>query len=285
VSVAVGSLNAVPVLASLSPSSVATGSGAFTLSLLGNGFAAGAQAFFDGTALDTTFVSSGLVQAAVPAYLVANDETAEIVLVNPPPGGGASAVVALSVATPVPVDAGSDAGDDASDGGNLPAAGTLGGPCRDPNIFPTQCDSGPPQLICTTRPDNVNLALCLLPAGQFCTKSEDCSGGLSCIPGSCNQNVCASTGVSTSQCSIPGLSLPALNTCASGYVCQHDLTGGLWQNAIPMCGGAYAPCIPQTIPAGGSCDIANLSSTTCAPGLRCLLNQDAGSGDPMDTCQ
>ncbi len=71
VTLAVGSLNPTPTLTTLAPPSVSAGSGAFTLSLSGSGFASGAQAFFGSTALATTYMSSTLAQAAVSGYLVA----------------------------------------------------------------------------------------------------------------------------------------------------------------------------------------------------------------------
>jgi hypothetical protein len=275
VSLAVGSLNPVPVLASLSPSSVATGSGAFTLSLVGSGFAAGAQAFFDGTALDTTFASSGMAQAAVPAYLVASDETAQVVLVNPGPGGGASASVAMSVATPGSMDAGSDAGD-ASDGGNTAAPGTLGGPCNEALGFYDCNQDSMSGLTCSN-------GICLRQAGTICAASSECASGTTCIPSACSTTVCAYSETSTGVCTIPGImDVTTQFTCAAGYVCQHDLTG-TWQFYDPSCGGVQSPCIPQTIPTGGECDQTGLSSPACAPGLTCTFAEDAGG--TLHTCQ
>jgi hypothetical protein len=97
VSIAVGTLNPTPTLTTLEPSSVSAGSGAFTLDLSGTSFVDGVQAFFGSTALSTTFIGSTSAQAAVPAYLVATAGSAQVVLVNPAPGGGASAGAAFSI--------------------------------------------------------------------------------------------------------------------------------------------------------------------------------------------
>jgi hypothetical protein len=90
VSITVGTLNPAPTLTALTPASVNAGSGAFTLGLSGTNFVQGAQVFFGGTALATTFTSTTSLTAAVPAYLVANLCNAQVLVVNPAPGGGAS---------------------------------------------------------------------------------------------------------------------------------------------------------------------------------------------------
>jgi hypothetical protein len=107
VTITVGTLNPTPTLTSLSPGSAGAGTDAFTLTLSGAGFVAGAQAFFGSTALATTFVSANNVSASVPAYLVASAGGAQVVIVNPTPGGGASTAVTFAVE--LAADGGADA--------------------------------------------------------------------------------------------------------------------------------------------------------------------------------
>jgi hypothetical protein len=54
-------------LRSLSPAAVPVGAAAFTLTLTGAGFTPGSQVFWNGASLATTFVSSGVLTAQVPA--------------------------------------------------------------------------------------------------------------------------------------------------------------------------------------------------------------------------
>ena len=59
-----------PVLSSLSPSSVAAGGAAFTLTVNGSGFVAGAVVTWNSQSLPTTFVSSAQLTAQVAAYQI-----------------------------------------------------------------------------------------------------------------------------------------------------------------------------------------------------------------------
>src|SRR5262249_49016527 len=88
------------------PSSISAGSGTFILSISGGSFVPGAQAFFRGTALGTTYQSATALEASVPGFLVERSGIVEVLVVNPAPGGGASAPVAFSVDDPANVDAG-----------------------------------------------------------------------------------------------------------------------------------------------------------------------------------
>jgi hypothetical protein len=279
VTLAVGSLNPTPTLTTLAPPSVSAGSGAFTLSLSGSGFASGAQAFFGSTALATTYMSSVLAQAAVPAYLVATSGNVQIVIVNPAPGGGASGAVSFAIATPGDGgDASTTAGGGADDAGDasLPPPGTVGGTC-----LPSGCtQSSGTQVICSN-----SKHLCVLAAGNECSDSSQCDDSFSCVPSACGGiSVCATIETNASVCSVPGVrDLSTLSTCAPGSVCQNTLLG-YWSTSIPMCGGVRAPCITQTIPAGGSCDIDYAASATCVAGLRCLASP-ADAGAPFYTCQ
>jgi hypothetical protein len=88
--------NPVPTIASLAPSPVQTQS-AFTLTVTGTGFNTSSVVRWNGAARSTTFVSSTLLTAAIPASDVATPTTVSIVVANPAPGGGASAPQTLSV--------------------------------------------------------------------------------------------------------------------------------------------------------------------------------------------
>jgi hypothetical protein len=82
--------NPPPVLTGISPTSTATGSGAFTLNVTGNSFSSNSIIQFAGTPLPTTFTSGFVMSAQVPANLVAASGTVDITVVTPPPGGGLS---------------------------------------------------------------------------------------------------------------------------------------------------------------------------------------------------
>jgi hypothetical protein len=96
--------NPVPVLSSLAPSTVAVGGAAFTLTVDGASFVAGAILSLDGAPRRTTFVSSSRLQAAIPASDLTALGTFPITVTNPGPGGGQSGAAALEVvnANPVP---------------------------------------------------------------------------------------------------------------------------------------------------------------------------------------
>ncbi len=93
--------NPVPLLnLPLLPTAVAPGASGFILSVSGTGFVSGATIDFNHIPLATTFVDSSHLTAMVPAADVANAGTAAVTVVNPGPGGGASNVAYLPVATP-----------------------------------------------------------------------------------------------------------------------------------------------------------------------------------------
>jgi hypothetical protein len=144
VPVTVGALNPKPTVASLSPAAVSAGPGAFTLSLSGSGFVQGARAFFGTTALTTSYVSDALLQATVPAYLVASPAVAQVVLVNPPPGGGASSPLAFDVL---------------AEGGTTCAFTMCGGQCVN------------------TSSDNANCGACGTPCSAVAPSTAQCTDG------------------------------------------------------------------------------------------------------------
>lgn len=83
----------------LVPTSVAPGSGAFTLTVNGGGFVNGSTIDWNGAPLATTFVSNAKLTAAVPAADTQNAGSAEITVTNPGTGT-ASNMVQFLVAAP-----------------------------------------------------------------------------------------------------------------------------------------------------------------------------------------
>ena len=72
-----------PSISSLSPSSMAAGSAAFTITVNGSNFSSNAQVVFGGTTLATTFVNSGSLSATVTAPLIAVPAQVPVTVVNP----------------------------------------------------------------------------------------------------------------------------------------------------------------------------------------------------------
>lgn len=94
--------NVVPAIASISPSSLNAGAAAQNITVTGTGFTSGSVVFFGGTPLQTTYISSTSLQAAVPASLLANGQTASITVANTSSGGGTSSVTSFAVNAPSP---------------------------------------------------------------------------------------------------------------------------------------------------------------------------------------
>jgi uncharacterized protein (TIGR03437 family) len=103
VSFSIVSPNPVPTLASLNPSSVIVGSGAFTLTLTGANFINASSVWWNGQARLTSYVNATTLTIQVPAADVANVGTAELKVVNPAPGGGTSNSLNLTIVPPNPV--------------------------------------------------------------------------------------------------------------------------------------------------------------------------------------
>ena len=95
--------NAVPFLNQpLVPVSVHPGHSSFTLKVTGTGFASAATVNWNGSPRSTTFISSSKLQATITAADVAHYGTANVTVVNPAPGGGASNVVYFPIGWPRP---------------------------------------------------------------------------------------------------------------------------------------------------------------------------------------
>jgi hypothetical protein len=93
--------NPVPLINNpLVPASTAPGGGDFTLTVNGTGFAPGSSVNWNGTPLDTKFVSGSQLTATVPAADIAKPGTASVSVVNSAPGGGTSNVDFFAVRQP-----------------------------------------------------------------------------------------------------------------------------------------------------------------------------------------
>jgi YD repeat-containing protein len=89
--------NPVPTLTSISPSSAAIGSGAFTLIVTGTNFTSGSKVRWNGSDRTTTYVSSTQLTAAILATDDAATGTAQVTVFNPTPGGGTSAAQTFTI--------------------------------------------------------------------------------------------------------------------------------------------------------------------------------------------
>jgi C1A family cysteine protease len=87
----------VPQLLSTSPSRVPAGSPGFTLILKGTGFTPVSVVRWNGTARTTTYISPEEVSAVVPSSDISLPGTATVTVYNPPPGGGVSTGIPLSI--------------------------------------------------------------------------------------------------------------------------------------------------------------------------------------------
>jgi hypothetical protein len=91
-----------PAVAALSPNSSQEGGPAFTLSVVGSNFISGSSVQWNGSSLATTFVSTALLTADVPASVVAGPGADAVRVVNPAPGGGTSAALNFAVPCVIP---------------------------------------------------------------------------------------------------------------------------------------------------------------------------------------
>jgi hypothetical protein len=94
--------NPLPTISSISPATVVTGSGGFTLTITGTNFVNSSVVRWNGSDRPTTFVSSTQLTAAIPASDVATAGTANVTVFNPAPGGGESGAVTFTITNPLP---------------------------------------------------------------------------------------------------------------------------------------------------------------------------------------
>jgi len=94
--------NPPPTITTLSPSSATAGGAAFTLTVNGTAFVAGATVNFNGGAATTAFVSSTQLTAAITAAQIATGGTVNVTVTNPAPGGGTSGAATFTINNPTP---------------------------------------------------------------------------------------------------------------------------------------------------------------------------------------
>lgn len=94
--------NPAPTIASLSPSSAATGSGDTPVTITGTGFGAASQVLLGGVAASTTFVDGSHLQATLSSGQLATAGTIAVSVTNPAPGGGTSGTLNFAVSNPAP---------------------------------------------------------------------------------------------------------------------------------------------------------------------------------------
>jgi hypothetical protein len=92
----------VPSVSSVSPSSVAAGSGPTEITVTGVGFFVTSQITIDNAPAATTFIDATHVQATLSAAQLASAASLAVRVVNPAPGGGTSAGLPFTVANGVP---------------------------------------------------------------------------------------------------------------------------------------------------------------------------------------
>jgi hypothetical protein len=118
-----------PVASSLAPSSIASGSSGFALTVNGSGFAPTSVVRWNGSSRTTTFVSSTQLQAQITAADVASSGSASVSVFTPAPGGGTSATLTFTISAggnPTPVISGLS-----------PSTATAGGAAFNLTVFGT----------------------------------------------------------------------------------------------------------------------------------------------------
>ena len=95
--------NPVPNVRSIAPSSAPQKSIAFQLTLNGAGFTEASVVHWNGVPLPSTFVSTTVLTAAVPAAKLSTNGVASITVTNPVPGGGTSNAAHFTVAPRTPL--------------------------------------------------------------------------------------------------------------------------------------------------------------------------------------
>ena len=92
-----GPNNPAPKASSLSPSSIAKGSGDLEVTVKGSGFVSNSVVEWNATGVATAFVSSSELVAVIPAADLSSSTAAMIDVTNPAPGGGTSQQLTFTV--------------------------------------------------------------------------------------------------------------------------------------------------------------------------------------------
>ncbi len=87
----------VPILSSVSPVQVTAGGAAYTMQLTGSGFTSASTVSVNGNPLQTTYVSGTSLTAQVPASDITTAGQLNVQVTTPPPGGGTSNAVTVSI--------------------------------------------------------------------------------------------------------------------------------------------------------------------------------------------
>ena len=90
-------INLVPSLSSIAPTSRTAGGAAFSLAVNGSNFSNVSKVRWSGVERPTTFVSATQLTAQIPASDIATAGSAQVSVVNPAPGGGASQALAFAI--------------------------------------------------------------------------------------------------------------------------------------------------------------------------------------------
>jgi serine protease len=94
--------NPAPVIGSLIPSSSQAGGTAFTLTVNGSNFLSNSEVRWNNSPRPTTSISSSQLTAAITATDISTGGAVAVTVVNPAPGGGASAAANFAVNNPTP---------------------------------------------------------------------------------------------------------------------------------------------------------------------------------------
>jgi hypothetical protein len=89
--------NPSPTVASMNPTSAGAGGASFTLTVTGTNFIPTSTVQWNGSTRSTTFVSSTSLQVAITAADISAASTASVTVLNPSPGGGASAALTFTI--------------------------------------------------------------------------------------------------------------------------------------------------------------------------------------------
>lgn len=89
--------NPVPTFASMTPSSIASGSASFTLTVTGTNFVSGSRVTWNGLIRNTVFISSTKISATILSSDVSSVGTAQVRVMTPGPGGGTTAAKSFQV--------------------------------------------------------------------------------------------------------------------------------------------------------------------------------------------
>ena len=116
---------AIPTLTYINPTSVMTGTSSALLYVYGTNFVSLSTVTVNGSNRPTSFTSPTTLIAALTASDVSNSGTLQIAVVSPPPGGGSSNPVSLTITNPVPAISGLTPS--ATLAGSVPPALTIAG--------------------------------------------------------------------------------------------------------------------------------------------------------------